>query len=48
MVSTRRSTNTGRTERHRHAAGHDIDWMQSGRRDPDEAPMPGLASLGMV
>jgi len=38
----------GRIEVRRHAVSHDIDWMLSDRRHPDEAPMPGLATLGMV
>jgi predicted transposase YbfD/YdcC len=38
----------GRIEVRRHVVTHDIDWMLSARRHPDEAPMPGLAMLGMV
>ena len=38
----------GRIEVRRHLVSHDISWMLSDRRHPDEAPMPGLATLGMV
>jgi predicted transposase YbfD/YdcC len=38
----------GRIEVRRHAVSHDVSWMLSDRRPPDEAPMPGLATLGMV
>jgi predicted transposase YbfD/YdcC len=40
--------NGGRIEVRRHVVTHDIGWMRSDRRHPDEAPMPGLAMLGMV
>ena len=40
--------NGGRIEVRRHVVSHDIGWMLSDRRHPDEAPMPGLAMLGMV
>ena len=40
--------NGGRIETRRHIVSHDIGWMLSDRRHPDEAPMPGLAMLGMV
>ena len=38
----------GRIEVRRHAVSHDVSWMVSDRRYPDEAPMPGLATRGMV
>jgi len=38
----------GRVEVRRHVVTHDIDWMRSDRRHPDEVVMPGLAMLGMV
>lgn len=38
----------GRIEVRRHAVCHDISWMLSDRRYPDEAPMPGLAMIGKV
>ena len=38
----------GRMEVRRHCVSHDIGWMVSDRRHPDEAVMPGLASIGMV
>ncbi len=38
----------GRIELRRHCVSHDIGWMLSDRRHPDEAVMPGLASIGMV
>lgn len=38
----------GRIEVRRHAVSHDVNWMLSDRRHPDEATMPGLAMLGMV
>jgi predicted transposase YbfD/YdcC len=38
----------GRIEVRRHLVSHDISWMLSDRRHPVEAPMPGLAMLGMV
>lgn len=38
----------GRIEVRRHVVSHAIDWMQSDRRHPDEARMPGLGLIGMV
>jgi predicted transposase YbfD/YdcC len=38
----------GRIEVRRHVVSHDVDWILSDRRHPDEAPMPGLAMIGMV
>src|SRR5580698_4271575 len=38
----------GRIEVRRHAVSHNVSWMLSDRRHPDEAPMPGLATLSMV
>ena len=38
----------GCIEVRRHAISHGIGWMLSDRRHPAEAPMPGLAMLGMV
>jgi predicted transposase YbfD/YdcC len=40
--------NGGRIEVRRHVVSHDVDWMMSDRRHPDEAPMPGLAMIGMI
>ena len=40
--------NGGRIEIRRHAVTHDVGWMLSDRRHPDEASMPGLAMLGLV
>jgi predicted transposase YbfD/YdcC len=37
----------GRIEVRRHAISHDVSWMLSDRRHA-KAPMPGLATLGMV
>ena len=45
---TTTDADNGRTEVHRHVISHDVSWMLSDRRHPDEAPMPGLAMLGMV
>jgi predicted transposase YbfD/YdcC len=38
----------GRLEIRRHYVSHDIGWMLSDRRHPDEAAMPGLATMAMV
>ncbi len=38
----------GRVEVRRHRVSHDIDWLLSDRRHPDEARMPGLAMIGEV
>jgi predicted transposase YbfD/YdcC len=46
--TTTDADNGGRIERRRHLVSHDIGWMLSDRRHPDEAPMPGLAMIGMV
>src|SRR6202012_329493 len=45
---TTTDANNGRIEVRRHAVSHDVNWILSDRRHPDEAPMPGLATLGMV
>ena len=38
----------GRLELRRHRVSHDIGWLLSDRRHPDEAAMPGLAMIGEV
>jgi predicted transposase YbfD/YdcC len=38
----------GRIERRRHAVCHDVAWLFSDRRYPDEIAFPGLATIGMV
>ena len=38
----------GRIETRNHAICHDVDWMFSSRRFPDEFSFPGLAALGMI
>jgi predicted transposase YbfD/YdcC len=38
----------GRIERRRHAVCHDVAWLFSDRRYPDEIAFPGLAMIGMV
>ena len=38
----------GRIEVRRHVVSHDVDWMLSDRRHPDEARLPGLGMIGMV
>lgn len=38
----------GRVEVRRHAVCHDVGWLFSDRRYPDEPRMPGLACLAMV
>ena len=38
----------GRVETRRHAVCHDVGWLFSDRRYPDEPRMPGLACLAMV
>jgi predicted transposase YbfD/YdcC len=38
----------GRIEVRRHLVSHETDWLLSRRRYPDEARMPGLATLGMI
>jgi predicted transposase YbfD/YdcC len=38
----------GRIEVRRHVVSHDVGWLLSDRRHPDEARLPGLAMLGMV
>ena len=45
---TTTDADNGRLEVRCHAVSHDVNWMLSDRRHPDEAPMPGLAMLGMV
>lgn len=45
---TTTDADNGRIEVRRHAVSHDVSWMLSDRRHPDEAPLPGLAMLGMV
>ena len=45
---TTTDADNGRIEVRRHAVTHDVSWMLSDRRHPDEAPMPGFAMLGMV
>jgi predicted transposase YbfD/YdcC len=45
---TTTDADNGRIEVRRHVVTHDIDWMLSDRRHPDEAVMPGLAMIGMV
>jgi predicted transposase YbfD/YdcC len=45
---TTTDADNGRIEVRRHVVSHDIDWMLSDRRHPDEAVMPGLAMIGMV
>ena len=38
----------GRMETRRHRVTHDIDWVFSDRRYPDEPRLPGLATLACV
>lgn len=38
----------GRIETRRHAVCHQLDWLCSDRRYPDEPRFPGLAMIGMV
>lgn len=38
----------GRIETRRHAVSHDVAWLFSHRRYPDEPALPGLACLAMV
>ena len=38
----------GRVEERRHAVCHDVSWMWSDRRYPDEPRFPHLAMIGMV
>jgi predicted transposase YbfD/YdcC len=38
----------GRIERRRHAVCHDVAWLFSDRRYPDEPVFPGLAMIGLV
>lgn len=38
----------GRIEVRRHFVSHDVGWMVSDRRHPDEARLPGLATIAMV
>jgi predicted transposase YbfD/YdcC len=46
--TTTGADNGGRIEVRRHTVCHEVDWMLSDRRHPDEAPMPGLTMIGMV
>src|SRR3954470_5053971 len=45
---TTTDADNGRMEVRRRTVSHDVSRMLSDRRHPDEAPMPGLAMLGMV
>lgn len=45
---TSTDADNGRIEVRHHVVSHDIDWMLSDRRHPDEATMPGVAMIGMV
>jgi predicted transposase YbfD/YdcC len=38
----------GRIEVRRHAVSHDLGWLFSDRRHPDEPALPGLATLALV
>lgn len=38
----------GRLEQRRHRVCHQVDWLQSDRRYPDERQFPGLATIAMV
>lgn len=38
----------GRLEVRRHSVSHDVGWLFSDRRYPDEPAMPGLATIAMV
>lgn len=38
----------GRLEQRRHYVCHQVDWLQSDRRYPDERQFPGLATIAMV
>lgn len=38
----------GRIETRRHRVSHDVDWLLSDRRYPDEPAMPGLAAIACV
>jgi predicted transposase YbfD/YdcC len=38
----------GRLETRRHLVSHDVDWLFSHRRYPEEPSLPGLATLAMV
>jgi predicted transposase YbfD/YdcC len=38
----------GRVETRRHCVSHDVAWLFSDRRYPDEPRMPGLATIGMI
>jgi len=38
----------GRIEQRRHRVCHDVEWLKSDRRYPDERRFPGLAAIAMV
>lgn len=38
----------GRIEQRRHRVCHDVEWLKSDRRYPEERPFPGLAAIAMV
>jgi len=38
----------GRIEVRRHVVCHDVGWLRSDRRQPNETMLPGLAMIGMV
>ncbi len=50
MVETCETTDGehGRIEIRRHTVCHDVGWLLSDRRYPDEVAFPGLAAIGMV
>jgi predicted transposase YbfD/YdcC len=48
LTHTSTDAEHGRIETRRHAVCHEVDWLFSTRRYPDEPTMPGLAAIAMV
>lgn len=48
LTHTTADAEHGRIETRRHAVCHDVAWLFSTRRYPDEPTMPGLAAIAMV
>jgi predicted transposase YbfD/YdcC len=48
LTHTSTDAEHGRIETRRHAVCHQVDWLFSTRRSPDQPAMPSLAAIAMV